>query len=93
MGTQTAPAGSGTATRLEYPSVEEWILAALSEQGEQTLDQLARSLPSVNWAQFFLAIDRLSRSGKICLWPPQHGDYLVSLGREASRKASTAALR
>ena len=61
------------------PSVDEWIVGRLREQGSQTLDQMANSLPEVNWAQFFLAVDRLSRSGQILLWHRQRGDYLVSL--------------
>ena len=64
--------------RLECPSIDEWILSALTVQEEQTLDALGRRLPEVNWAQFFLAIDRLSRTGKIALWPLQHGDYRVT---------------
>jgi hypothetical protein len=64
---------------LEYPSVDEWILARLQERGAQRLDELAGSLSEVNWAQYFLAIDRLSRSGKISLWHADRGDYLISL--------------
>jgi hypothetical protein len=67
------------AVALERPSVDEWIVEVLRERGAQTLDHLGGSLPGVNWAQFFLAIDRLSRTGKITLWPPKNGDYLVSL--------------
>ncbi|MGH7231498.1 MAG: hypothetical protein ACREJU_09095 [Nitrospiraceae bacterium] len=63
----------------EQPSVDEWIVGRLQEQGSQTLDQMADSLPEVNWAQFFLAVDRLSRSGQIVLWHRHRGDYLVSL--------------
>ena len=63
----------------ERPSVDEWVIGLLQERGAQTLDQLADSVPGVNWAQFFLAVDRLSRSGQILLWHREWGDYLVSL--------------
>jgi hypothetical protein len=43
------------------------------------MDQLANALPVTNWAQFFLALDRLTRNGDVRLWPPQQGSYLVSL--------------
>jgi hypothetical protein len=66
----------------ERPSVDEWILDSLRERGAQTMDQLSGSMPAVNWAQFFLAIDRLSRTGKITLWPPKNGEYLVSVKRK-----------
>jgi hypothetical protein len=71
------------AAMVEMPSVDEWILATLQERGAQPLDRLAASLPEVNWAQFFLAIDRLSRGGKISLWRPSRADYVVSLTRAA----------
>ncbi|HJU03809.1 MAG TPA: hypothetical protein VJ692_01565 [Nitrospiraceae bacterium] len=74
----TAPP-SGLGVVHERPSVDEWIIGRLQEKGSQTLDQMADSLPEVNWAQFFLAVDRLSRSGRIMLWHRHRGDYVVSL--------------
>jgi len=62
----------------EKPSLDEWILGALQQHGTQTLDQMSQLLPEVNWAQLFLAIDRLSRSRKISLWSPGFGDYLLT---------------
>ena len=63
----------------EQPSIDEWVLDALQQHGAQTLDQMAQLLPEINWAQLFLAIDRLSRSRKISLWSPGFGVYLVTL--------------
>ena len=61
------------------PSMDRWILSVLSEQQEHTLDTLGqRRLPAVDSTQFFLAIDRLSRTGEIALWPLQHGNYRVT---------------
>lgn len=62
----------------EKPSIDEWVLSALHQHGTQTLDQMSKLLPEINWAQLFLAIDRLSRSGKISLWSPGFGDYLIT---------------
>jgi hypothetical protein len=62
----------------EKPSIDEWVLAALQQHGTQTLDQMSKLLPEINWAQLFLAIDRLSRSRKISLWSPGFGDYLIT---------------
>ena len=67
------------ATGQEKPSVDEWVLSVLQQRGTQTLDQIGKLLPEVNWAQLFLAIDRLSRSGKISLWSPGFGDYLITV--------------
>jgi hypothetical protein len=69
----------------EKPSIDEWVLGTLQQHGTQTLDQMGKLLPEVNWAQLFLAIDRLSRSGKISLWSPGFGDYLITVnGRQRS---------
>jgi hypothetical protein len=77
----------------QRPSVDEWILQKLCDEGAQTMDQLGQALPAVNWAQFFLAIDRLSRSHQIILWPPKDGEYLISLASTSSPSASTTATR
>lgn len=64
---------------VESRSIDEWILDALRIGGTQTLDCLSHALPVEKWAPLFLAIDRLSRAGKITIWPPKNGDYLVSV--------------
>ena len=71
--------GPTRTTPLQYPSVDEWIVDLLQTNGPQTMDQLANAITGINWAQFFLAVDRLSRSGRVSVWPPRNGDYLVSL--------------
>lgn len=63
----------------EGASVEEWVLDVLEREGMQTLDQLGLLLPSENWARLFLALDRMSRSGRIALWSNGRGDYLAKL--------------
>ena len=64
---------------VESRSMDEWILDALQTDGTQTLDCLSHAWPADGWAPLFLAIDRLSRAGKITIWPPKNGDYLVSV--------------
>ena len=69
----------------EKPSIDEWVLGVLQQHGAQTLDQMGQLLPQMNWAQLFLAIDRLSRSRKISLWSPRFGDYMITVnGTEPS---------
>ena len=60
-------------------SLEEWVLQVLEREGMQTLDQLGLRLPSGNWARLFLALDRMSRSGRLALWSTGRGDYLAKL--------------
>ena len=64
---------------VESRPIDEWIFDELRKDGTQTFDRLSQALPAENWAPLFLAIDRLSRAGKIVIRPSKHGDYFVSL--------------
>lgn len=64
---------------VEVRSIDERILDSLRTDGTQTLDHLSHAWPAEGWAPLFLAIDRLSRVGKIVIGPPKNGDYLVSI--------------
>ena len=64
---------------VESRPIDERILDSLRINGTQTLDRLSHAWPAEGWAPLFLAIDRLSRAGKITIWPPKNGDYLVSV--------------
>lgn len=65
---------------LTKPSLDEWIVDLLHVHGVQTLDELStKILPERNWAQIFLAIDRLSRAGKVFLRIRGRGEYVISL--------------
>jgi hypothetical protein len=59
-------------------SSDEWVLGVLQKHGTQTLDQMGKLLPEMNWPQLFHAIDRLRRSAKISLWSAGFGDYLIT---------------
>jgi hypothetical protein len=76
---ETLPAECASGCIEQRPSIEEWVLDVLGREGMQTLDQLGLLLPSENWARLFLALDRMSRSGRIVLWSNGRGDYLAKL--------------
>jgi hypothetical protein len=63
----------------QCPSMKEWVLSTVREHGMVTLDELGTFLPQANWAQLFLAIDRLSRDGAIRLRLLGNGEYLLRL--------------
>jgi hypothetical protein len=63
----------------ESGSMDAWILDSLRRDGTQSLDRLSHAWPAEGWTPLFLAIDRLSRVGKIVIGPPKNGDYLVSI--------------
>lgn len=66
------------------PGRHEWLLEILKRNGPLTFDALAASIPSPTWAQLFLAVDTLSRSGAITLRSIGRGEYLVSLGKQTT---------
>jgi len=70
------------------PTVEEWVLGVLEKNGMQTLDELGMALPSANWAQLFLAVDRLSRCGAITLWSSGRGEYLLRIKQQDKKRVS-----
>jgi len=62
-------------------STEEVLLGLLRNGGVQTLDDLAEA-SGLDWAQVFLAIDRLSRSGDVSLRRAGRLQYQVRMTRE-----------
>lgn len=69
--------------RTQWPGdcslIDEQILETLRVFGAQTIEQLVSSFTGASWAQVFLAIDRLSRSGQVSLRPTGGREYRVSL--------------
>lgn len=64
---------------VSQPSLVEWVLGTLETRGAQTLEDLASRLPDTNWAQLLLAIDYLSRKGRVSMALAGRADYVVSL--------------
>lgn len=77
--------------------LESAILRVLDDRRSSTLEDLVRSLPNFAWNDVFLAVDRLSRAGKLVLRHPTRFEYLVSAtpgeapDRSLSRPSGTAA--
>ena len=67
-----------TTATFSRDETDERILDLLRRHGTHSLDELSVVLPEVGWSQVFLAIDRLSREGKVTIGPPQRGDHQVS---------------
>ena len=68
-------------TVMNQSSIDERVVRVLQRHGTQTLDHIGTLLPDVTWPRLFLAIDRLSRSGKISLWSTGFGDYFMTAKR------------
>ena len=62
------------------------ILARLREQRECSLEDLIQSCGAGASNQVFLEVDRMSRSGEICLLYKKGGDFAVTLSERPSCK-------
>ena len=53
---------------VEYAQRESAIMDLLRASGKLTVEEIAVQMPDLSWSQLFLAVDVLSRTGKIVLW-------------------------
>jgi hypothetical protein len=63
---------------IETDSVEQQVVARLTQDGPQSLEQLSSTLRTVSWVELVLALDRLSRTQHIELWRTETGQYRIS---------------
>lgn len=59
-------------------AVDRRMLTVLQGKGAQSMDALSR-LTGIGWGQIFMAVDRLSRKGRISLTPVRGGEYRISI--------------
>lgn len=57
--------------------MDQQIIETLREHGTIHLDELVDRLGAAGWPSVFLAVDRLSRSGKVLLELCGRGEYRV----------------
>ena len=60
-------------------SAEDQVIDVMHYQGTCDLEEVMRQCANLTWNQVFLAVDRLSRQGKIRLVPRGRGSYTVAL--------------
>lgn len=68
--------------RSHPPSVDRKVLLLLKRNGAQTIGGLT-TLVGIEWGQVYVAVDRLSREGKVSLAPVYPNEYRVSVGKAA----------
>ena len=71
-----------TKQRSNSQSVDRKVLLLLKRNGAQTIEGLTM-LTGVGWGQVYVAVDRLSREGKVSLAPVYPNEYRVSVGKAA----------
>lgn len=60
-------------------TVADRILEAVRRAPGCQLDNLVLSLSGVTWNQVFLEVDRMSRTGQVCVTSVGEGTYMVEL--------------
>jgi hypothetical protein len=58
--------------------VEDHVIDVIRHTDACDIEEIARQCPDLTWNQVFLAVDRLSRCGKIRLTPKGRGLYSVT---------------
>jgi hypothetical protein len=62
----------------QHPTVEDQIIDIVRRAHICDLEEVARQCTDLTWNQVFLAVDRLSRNGKIKLTPSGRGTYTLT---------------
>ena len=69
--------------RSERNELSQRVFLVLRRKQECALEDLIRECTSHTWTEVFLEVDRLSRTGELCLMYNKAGDYTVRLPRAA----------
>ena len=62
----------------QHTTVEDQLIAMLHRAHACDLEEVIRQWTNLTWNQMYLAVDRLSRSGKLMLVPRGRGLYTVT---------------
>ena len=59
--------------------IEQAIVEKLRESDPCCLDDVVTSLPNLSWGEIFLAVDRMSRNGRLSLLQLGYSTYQITL--------------
>ena len=71
-------------------AIEEAILDKLRERGPCCLDDVVTDIPNSTWGEVFIAVDRMSRDGRLSLRQLGYSTYQISLGSRCAHSNSAA---
>jgi hypothetical protein len=71
-------------------SLDEAIVEKLRKDGPCCFDEVVTSLPNFSWAQMFVAIDCMSRDGRVFLRKLGYSAYQISLGSQPAHSANVS---
>lgn len=67
-------------------AVEEAVIELLERTGPCSLDDVVTYLPTLSWGDVFIAVDRMSRNGRILLRQVGYSTYRIALQDTSSWK-------
>ena len=71
-------------------SLEEAIVDKLRHDGPCCFDEVVTGLPNFSWGQIFVAVDCMSRDGRVFLRRLGYSTYQISLGPRLSYSSATS---
>ena len=69
---------------------EEAIIERLRSGGPCGLDDVVTALPNFSWGELFVAVDCMSRDGRVSLLQIGYSTYQISLGSRFAYSSSTS---
>jgi hypothetical protein len=70
--------------------IEEAVVETLQRSGPCCLDDVVTYLPNFSWGEVFLAVDRMSRDGRVSLLQLGCSTYQIILRSQFSLSSSTS---
>jgi hypothetical protein len=70
-------------------SIEEAIVKRLQQSGPCSLDDVVTHLSSFSSGEIFIAVDRMSRDGRVLLHQRVYSTYQLALGSQFTYASST----
>jgi hypothetical protein len=74
-------------------SLEKAIVEKLQNGGPCCLDDVVTHLSSFSWGEIFMAVDRMSRDGRLLLHQRGYSTYQISLGLQFAQFGSAQVSR
>jgi hypothetical protein len=69
---------------------EEAVIELLERTGSCSLDDVITYLPTLSWGEVFIAVDRMSRDGRVLLHQVGYSTYRITLQDTSSWKGEVA---
>lgn len=73
--------------------LEAAIVEKLQNDGPCCLDDVVTHLSSFSWGEIFMAVDRMSRDGRLLLHQRRYSTYQIALGLQFAQFASAQVRR